>query len=543
MQSTSAVPPFTLSPVRPGHRLLRSPAIRAIEARGLAATPPGTLMARAARALADACGQWLRQLPARTPVLALAGPGNNGGDALLAALELADRGWRIHGLALSATVPEAADARAVWHRWAQAGHPLHPPEALESLLAERPLVIDGLFGIGLDRPLPDPATRIVRHLNAARLPVVAVDVPSGLDADRGCIVGGPEASAVLAGITVTMIADKPGLRTGLGPLHSGRVVVADLAVPAAVADINGDSGDPQTECGLQSNSGWLIEAETVCPWLPPRTADAHKGRFGDVLVIAGAPEMHGASLLAALGAQAVGCGRLYLGVASESQTTPDHPELMTRRIAAHDTDAAIDLGPATAIVIGCGLGRGLRAQSLLRACLAHPAALVVDADGLNLIASDEVLRLRLCERARSGRPTVITPHPLEAARLLGTPTATVQSDRIAAALRLASTLGVCALIKGAGTVVATPDGRWSVNASGGPLLSVAGTGDVLAGVIGGLLAGGSAPLDAAVCGAWLHGAAADALASQPQWSRSIGLPASRLADAIRATINRPDDRC
>jgi hydroxyethylthiazole kinase-like uncharacterized protein yjeF len=293
-----------------------------------------------------------------------------------------------------------------------------------------------------------------------------------------------------------------------------------------------------------------VDEDAVRARLPVRPIDAHKGRFGDLLVIAGAPSMRGAATLALLGAQAVGAGRLYLGLAPELD--PDHgidtpadpvrPELMARRVDTADPDAARGLGPASALVVGCGLGRGPVSLRVLAAALGHPAALVLDADGLNGIAADARLFERLASRAAAGRPSVLTPHPLEAARLLGVLTADVQRDRIGAAHRLAVACGACVVLKGPGTVIALPDGRWSVNASGGPILSVAGTGDVLAGVIGGLLAAGLAPADAAACGAWLHGAAGDALVSTPEWAGSVGLPASRLPAAIRAVINRPADR-
>jgi hydroxyethylthiazole kinase-like uncharacterized protein yjeF len=525
----------------PPRLLLSTSAIRALESRGLAATPAGTLMSRAADAIAQACVVLLRRLPARTPVLALAGPGNNGGDALLAALRLADRGFAVHGLALTLAPPTASDACAVHALWAARGLPLAAPDTLGALLKDAPLVIDGLFGIGLARPLPPDAIAIVERLARARVTVVAVDVPSGLDADTGSVVGGPGAAAVRADVTVTMIADKPGLHTGAGCDHAGRVLVADLGLPEiGIAPAPGtDSSACGGEAPARDAVGCLVDESAVRRLLPPRPRNAHKGRYGDVLVIAGAPAMRGASLLAMLGAQAVGAGRIHLVGDAAVATDPREPELMTRRIDRAATEPERRLGPAHAIVAGCGFGRPDAAgRRTLEAALRHPAALVLDADGLNAIATDAGLRAALRERAARGRPSVLTPHPLEAARLLGTDAAEVQRDRLAAASRLAAESGACVVLKGAGTVVALPDGRWSMNASGGPILSVAGTGDVLAGAIGGLLAGGLAPVDAATLGVWLHGAAGDALAAEPQWRGSIGLPASRLRDAIRARINR-----
>lgn len=532
-----------MRPAPSPHPLLTGSAIRALEARGLAATPEGTLMGRAADAVAAVCSARLRTLPARTPVLALVGPGNNGGDALLAALRLAARGWAVRAVALSARRPDAADAARVRDAWDASGRPLGTPDDLDARLAERPLVIDGLFGIGLARPLEGVAAGMVARLAASGLPVIAVDVPSGLDADRGAVVGGADGVAVTAEATVTMIADKPGLRTGVGPLHAGRIHVVDLGLPGLGLRpelAGGPAGGPLPW-------GPLVDGATVGPLVPPRAADAHKGRFGDVLVIAGDAAMRGAATLAALGAQAVGAGRIHVGGIDPGgdapATDPMHPELMTRALRLEASSAEAALGPATAVVVGCGLGRGQAAVAKLAAALDHPGALVLDADGLNAIATDGRLAARLAARAAAGRPSVLTPHPLEAARLLGVQTSDVQRDRIGTAHRIAVATGACVVLKGAGTVVALPDGRWSVNASGGPILSVAGTGDVLAGTIAGLLAAGLPPADAAVGGAWLHGAAADALAGLDDWRGAIGLPASRLPDAIRATLNRRVGRC
>lgn len=561
------------------HELLLSSGIRQIEAHCLAALPDGTLMARAALALADACAVLLRRLPAGTPVLALCGPGNNGGDALLAALLLADRGWRVMAISLLGGEPAADDARRIWQQWRDRGLSMSAPASLPTLLVDCPLVIDGLFGIGLSRALPPPASLIAQQLARASVSVVAVDVPSGLDADRGSIVGPPGSLAVRADLTVTMIADKPGLHTGQGCVLAGRVLVADLALPRLhQAETPG------------ADRGHLIDRDAVIAIAPRRSRDAHKGRFGDVLVIVGQAQMAGAALLAALGAQATGAGRIFLGAEDGLTERAGHPELMTRSLRLDDADAQQALGAATVIVAGCGLGTDLRAQRKLAHALAHHAALVLDADGLNIVAADPAMLSRLQARAVDGLTSVLTPHPLEAARLLGVSTADIQQDRRGAALRLAALTGSIVVLKGAGSIVACPDGCWSINWSGGPILSVAGTGDVLAGAIAGLLASklSQGVADAAEiaardlskvgnelgnevgselgnslgkvvadqipdhCGdprigvaaqltrlaVWLHGQAGDSLAAQPEWSASIGLPASQLVQAIRISLNQ-----
>jgi hydroxyethylthiazole kinase-like uncharacterized protein yjeF len=529
--------------------LLMTDDIRAIEARGLAATSPGELMSRAATALAQVCARHLRRMPAGTPVLALVGPGNNGGDALCAAAWLHTRGWSVQAIALKAGPPAADDAQRAWARWNALGHIWLTLNQLEPWLQTRQpcmtLVIDGLFGIGLQRPLEGPARTLVDTLHRFATHVIAADVPSGIDAETGAIVGPPGSVAVHAAATVTFIADKPGLHTGAGRVHAGAVTVESL--------------------GLQVDlptAGRLIDRTAAQQWIRPRAPDAHKGSHGDVLVLRGAPAMQGACVLALLGAQAAGAGRLYLGIddrntlqagcATPSMADPHHPEFMRRGLIVTDVtspEAALQAwGPADALVVGCGLGVDPWAQQVVATALLHPGGLVLDADALNCIAQSAPRTSPLKSRSIQGRITVITPHPLEAARLLNTSTAAVQRNRIEAARQLAQETGAVTVLKGAGTVIAWPSRAsgsvtadstaWAINASGGPLLAVAGTGDVLAGIVGALLAQGLAAADAACLGTWLHGAAADALAAQPQWSAGIGLPASRLPEAVRETINQ-----
>jgi hydroxyethylthiazole kinase-like uncharacterized protein yjeF len=565
------------------HVLLLSAGIRQVEGQCLTALPEGTLMARAAAALADVCAKRLRRLPAGTPVLALCGPGNNGGDALLAAMLLADRGWRVVAITLLPDEPTADDARRVWRAWRDRGLPMSAAGELPSLLVDCPLVIDGLFGIGLTRALPPAASLIAQQLARASVCVVAVDVPSGLDADRGSIVGPPGSLAVQADVTVTMIADKPGLHTGAGCVLAGEVIVADLELPRM-----------EHAQAQDADRGRLIDRDAVSAIAPRRRRDAHKGRFGDVLVMVGQAQMAGAALLAALGAQATGAGRIFLGVEGATADRVDHidhhdradqyghPELMTRALRLDEPGATQSLGGATVIVAGCGLGTDSKAKRKLAHALAHRAALVLDADGLNIVAADPAMLSRLQARAAGGLTSVLTPHPLEAARLLGLSTAEIQQDRRSAACRLAALTGSIVVLKGAGSIVACPDGGWSINRSGGPILSVAGTGDVLAGAIAGLLASSLSQgvADAAEIAArdlgelgnelgnepgkvvadqnpdhsghphigvaarltrlavWLHGQAGDSLAAQPEWSASIGLPASHLAHAIRISLNQ-----
>lgn len=548
--------------------LLRTPELRALEAREIARAGPGILMQRAAQGIARCAGKLLRTLPARGDparpwVLVCMGPGNNGGDALQAGLLLADRGHRVVGLDLFATSTRPIDANAVWQA-AQRSSALSwwtLEQTLAWLAASSScgLVLDGLFGIGLRRAIDGPCARLIGALNernADRIQVLSVDVPSGLGADTGQPVdAGP---VIRADLTLTLLANKPGLNTGEASRWCGRILLDSLGIHAD------DGGVLNTSQAISlfgrainplHDIGTLFDEAQARALAPRRVRDAHKGRFGDLLVIQGAPSTQGAALLALLGAQAVGAGRLYLGQDDLAPAPAFHPEFMSRAVRP---DA---LGPAQALVLGCGLGQDERAQAFVKAVLALPVPHVLDADALNVLAQIEHNDAKTgAESAASvsaspsggthsdsldthahrvsNSACVMTPHPLEAARLLGCSVQAVQADRIRSAQAIARCHHCTVVLKGAGTVVADPAGTWSINASGGPLLAVAGTGDVLAGVIGGLLAQGLAAPQAARLGVWLHGAAADAMSAQPAWAAGIGLPASRLADAIRDCLNR-----
>lgn len=489
--------------------LHRTATIRRVEREWIARLGGGVLMTRAAEAVADAAARIARTLPRGAPILALVGPGNNGGDALQAAALLRERGFPADALALSPDAPTADDARAVYDAWIAAGRPIAPLATLaERLAAQTPtLVIDGLFGIGLARPLEGDAANAAAILAATpSATVLAVDVPSGIDADTGAIVGGPGAVAIRAAVTVTMLGDKPGLHTGVALDHVGRVEVASLGVPAAPAD------------------GVLFDAAQACARLRPRARDSHKGRHGSVLVIGGAEGTRGAALLAALGAQAAGAGKVFVAGPDGPVFDPGQPQLMTRSL-----DSAFD--DLDAICIGCGLGRSRRARAALNQVLARPLPLAIDADALNLLAEDAELAAQFAER---GAPIVLTPHPLEAARMLGLSSAQVQADRIASAIALASRHDVVALLKGAGSVVAAPDSSFSINTSGGSALATAGTGDVLAGVVSALLAQGLSAADAARVGAWAHGAAGDLW--QVEHPTGAGLSAARLPEFVTRAL-------
>ena len=512
--------------------LLRIPELQALEAREIARAGPRVLMQRAAQAVAQCATRLLRTLPLKAPrtdplVVVCVGPGNNGGDALQAGLLLLDCGYRVVVVDLFERQARPADAAAVWQA-ARCSEVLSwwTSEQMHAWVSQPNscgLVLDGLFGIGLRRAIDGPCAALITSLNARvgrGIQVLSVDLPSGLSADTGLpIEAGP---VVRADLTLTLLANKPGLYTGEASRWCGRVLLDSIGI---------DTDDFRLSRPPQA-IGVLFDEGQARMLAPRRVGDAHKGRFGDLLVIQGASSTQGAALLALLGAQAVGAGRLYLGQDTLAPAPALHPEFMSRRIIPND------LGPAHAIVLGCGLGLDLRARSMVGAVLNLPLPCVLDADALNLIAQRDPAH-PLPERVKTpSSGCVMTPHPLEAARLLGCSVKEIQADRILSAQRIAARHQCTVVLKGAGTVVAELDGTWSINASGGPLLSVAGTGDVLAGVIGGLLAQGMPAPQAARLGVWLHGAAADALSGQPAWSAGIGLPASRLAESIRECVNR-----
>ena len=632
--------------------------IRRLEGRWLDATEPGELMACAGAAVARVAMAMWKNLPAHAPVILLVGPGNNGGDALVAGRILRRAGlavWAAGMPGLDTMPPEAEDARAAWEAWRADGQVIHGFEQVADWLwpdgnvpagddgdvppAEPALIIDGLFGIGLARPLAGRVAELVRLVNRARVPVLAIDVPSGLDADRGAPVGGADAPVIQAHQTVTMIADKPGLHTGAGLRHAGRVWVAPLSdlpleaelgaleaadgpadagewhgVPTeAEAEMDPDDGHDFDDSGMDDAGadapcpadedsfphdlpGVLLTAPLAAALLPARARDAHKGNGGDVLVVGGRLGMAGAARLAAQGAAGAGAGRVWIAVEPEtcsrteateesgsprpeddaedkqalvadagardadaSVTAPEddaddeadapqdafakarqpvdplHPEIMR---FVWDADAALP-GAAPVLVVGCGLGQDETAQQWLDHALASQAPLVIDADALGLLTEPP-----------EAPCSILTPHPLEAARLLGVSVADVQADRPACARALAERFEAVAVLKGAGTVVAAPDGRLAINTSGHPVLATAGTGDVLAGTIAALLAGllragcppDEAAWQAACAGVWLHGRAGECLARH-QGPR--GVPAGALPGqypGIMGRLSIPDSR-
>lgn len=515
--------------------LCRAPALRRIEA--VAADQP--LMQRAGRATAELAARLCRDDGGA--ILILAGPGNNGGDAFEAARWLHAWHFPVHVVFPGDPAHSPADAAAAHARFTAAG--LRTQRDIPAT-PRWSLIVDGLFGIGLSRAIAAPYAALVEEANrlaeACRCPLLALDCPSGLDADTGRPAGGP---TIRASHTLSFIAGKPGLFTADGPDLCGEVSVDTLGLDVETLANPGyteGQGRPNI-CDVVHACGHLIAARDFAPWLRPRWRNSHKGSYGNVGILGGAAGMVGAALLAGRAALRLGGGRVYVGLLDVDAPAldPMQPELMLRT-----PDALLAAGLS---VLACGPGLGLAPvarERLLTLCAsAHTQAipLVLDADALNLIAAEcapNSARNKSLIEALAARqaPTLLTPHPAEAARLLGCDIADIQADRLAAACALARRFRAWVALKGCGTVVASPDGRWQVNASGNPGLATAGSGDTLTGIIAALLAQGW-PADAALPAAvHLHGIAADRLAAQG--IGPIGLTASELIDSAQRCLNQ-----
>lgn len=469
----------------------------AIEALGIAGFE---LMRRAAAAgLASLRRHW----PQASRLAIWCGPGNNGGDGyLLGALALA-AGLQVELVALSNEA--SGDALQARRAFESAGGVVRLFEGGKSL-PQADVHVDALYGSGLNRAPDAAVSGLIEQLNACARPVLALDVPSGLDADRGTCPG----AAVRAAVTVCFIAAKRGLYTGLAPDHVGQLELESLHLPAELWE-------------TQSPDAALLRSEV----LPVRGRSAHKGDNGHVLVVGGERGMAGAIRLCGEAALRAGAG--LVSVATRESHVPalnaGRPELM-----AHGVDGPQALQPliekADVLCVGPGLGQGAWGHALWLTALDSDRPLVLDADGLNLLAR---------EPRRFERATVLTPHPGEAARLLGVTVAAVQADRFSAARELARQHGAVVVLKGAGSLVAHPDGRVGVCPWGNPGMAVGGMGDLLTGVIGALLAQGATAWQSASMGVALHARAGDAAAIAGE----RGLLASDLLPALRRLGNGP----
>ena len=471
----------------------------AIEERGI---PGAVLMERAGSA---AFGILRERWPQARRITLLCGIGNNGGDGFVAARRAREAGLDVRVLQLGDAARLHGDALSAAHALQAAGVDIHSWK--NQRLDDADVVVDALFGTGLEREVSGVWREAIEAVNASAAPVLALDIPSGLHADSGAALG----AAVRADLTVTFIGLKQGLFTGAGPDHCGAVVFDDLQVPV-------DIYARVTPSAVRIGHADLVAA------LRPRPRTAHKGRYGHVLVIGGEHGMAGAARLAAEAAARVGAGLVSVATraAHAAAITAARPELM-----CHGVEEARALQPllrrANVVAVGPGLGQGDWGRALLAAALDSRLPLVVDADALNLLALDA------CARG----DWILTPHPGEAARLLKCSAAQVQADRFAAVHALAQRYnGVCVL-KGAGTLVYDGTGPVALCDAGNPGMASGGMGDLLSGVIAGLIAQGLPLKSAAQTGVYLHAAAGDQAAAAGE----RGTLASDLLPYLRRLAN------
>jgi ADP-dependent NAD(P)H-hydrate dehydratase / NAD(P)H-hydrate epimerase len=491
-------------------------ATRRIEQAAAAQLAPHTLMQRAGLAVARlACAL----APHAQTMWLACGPGNNGGDGLEAAmhLKLWGRNPVVTWLGDEARCP--ADALLSLHRARQAG---------VTFAAEPPFdydfAIDALLGIGQSKPVTGVLADWLHHMQATATAVLCVDVPSGLNADTGNYaeskseiaikniaieaINTPDRCQNASVFCLSLLTLKPGLFTAHGKDAAGEVWFDDLGL-----DSESITSEPATV--------WLLGADRVS--LPARLHASHKGSFGDVAVVGGAAGMTGAALLAGRAALHAGAGRVFVALLDAGNSSQSlavdllQPELMFR---------SIETLPLREQTVVCGCGGGDAVRYVLPQVLSQAPRLVLDADALNAISVDTSLQTLLIARSKRSFSTILTPHPLEAARLLGLSTAQVQADRLVAAQTLADRFGCVVVLKGAGSVIAAPGVTSCINASGNAKLATAGTGDVLAGMVGAMLAAVDNAFSATCIATYRHGAAAD------QWPADQALTASGLSQRI-----------
>ena len=490
--------------------VLRKAGVRAQE-RALQALSTPSLMALAGLSAARLA---LALAPHAQRIWVAAGPGNNSGDGLQAACHLHQWGLPVQVSLMGSPEQLPSDARAAWQNALNAGVPIHSslPHAWLQEMTDQDLCIDALLGIGSDRPPSDVMQDWIEQMNQCAAPILALDVPTGLDADSGQILGGSPTQRLVvhADTTLTLLAAKPGLFMG-----HGRDVCGDIWLDTLSHAGPDNSLVPPADA-------WLNTAKPS----RQKTHASHKGSHGDVAIVGGEPMalhgmgMTGAAVLAAHAALHGGAGRVILSLLGDpAENSLAAPDLMQRPFHR------LDLTQLT-VVAGCGGGQAITA--VLGDILRQSARLVLDADGLNAVAAnpDWQALLRSRNEALGQKATVITPHPLEAARLLGCTAQDVQQNRLQAAQALSTQLQCTVILKGSGSVIASPGERTHINTSGNGRLAIGGTGDVLAGLTGSRLAQGQTAHEAACTAAWQHGNAAD------HWPSDDALTASRLAERL-----------
>ena len=466
------------------------------------------------RAGAAAYARARRAFPGARRWIVLAGAGNNAGDGFVMARLAKQEGLGVKVMLLSPDNRPRGDAATQFEAARRSSVPAGPLARAE--LDECDLIVDAMLGIGLDRPLGGLYLEAAQAVNEGNAPVVAVDIPTGIHADTGASMTG----AVRSALTVTFVADKCGLFLGDAPDYVGRRVLEPLGriAPDRLAEIaTAFAGKPMLR---------VFTAETLRAMLPARQRADHKGRFGHVLVVAGGPGMGGAARLAGEGALRAGAGLVSVATHPEHSAAllSGRPELMVRGVRSAE-DLAPLLERATVLAVGCGLGQDSWAREVFAAARESNLPVVVDADGLGLVP----------ETSAGTAPTILTPHPGEAGRLLDSSSARVQEDRLGAVSGLRKRYGGVALLKGAHTLVSGSDKPpWVIDA-GNPGMATAGMGDVLTGLMAGLWAQfpEAEPEDLAALAAFVHAGAGDRVAEAGQ----RGMIAGDVLDALRAELN------
>jgi hydroxyethylthiazole kinase-like uncharacterized protein yjeF len=493
--------------------------------------PSMVLMENAAIGVVDAIGEIYGE--AESAVI-FCGPGNNGGDGLAVARHLAVRGYEVRVFLMTARRGLRGDAEVQLGICRRQGLHIQDIESEEDLVEaleharESDVIVDALFGTGLARPLDGLYAELVEELNDLDVPRVAVDLPSGLNGSRTTPLG----PHVQADLTVTFAAPKMAHVFPPASEAVGELVVADLGIPPELVD----------EVEEEGGALYLLREEELVDLLPPRQPGTHKGDYGHALIVAGSPGKGGAAILAARAAVRAGAGLVTAAVPEPVLTVVDlgSVESMTLglpcrgsgQLAAAAADRVLAAAAGKSVLaLGPGLGQEQETVEVIRRiALETPLPLVLDADGVNAFAGRAG---DLMDRAHHGAETVLTPHPGELGRLLGIPTADVQADRIGSVRRAAAETGAVVVLKGYRTLVATPEGEINVNPTGNPGMASGGTGDVLTGLIAGLVAQGLEVLDAALLGVYLHGLAGDLAVVE---AGEVGLTAGDLITFLPAAF-------
>lgn len=487
---------------------------------------PAALMDQAGRRVAEVVSNHLRDHGGRG-VVVLAGRGNNGGDGLVAARYLRSAGFQVAAFTLADEQEARGEARQALEAARDAGVPLTTvarasAAGVEKGMAATDVIVDALFGTGFRGPAQGEAAALIELANQTGKPIVAVDIPSGLQADTGR----SEGPCIRAAATVTMGLPKIGLLVYPGAEAAGTIYVADIGYPDVLAD------DPAIPTHL-------VTAAMVRSLVPLRAPDTHKGTYGRVLVIAGSVGFTGAAALTSLGALRTGAGLVTVGVpqsvypivaAKVTEGMPTPLADAAGAIAAQARDQIAELAAnADVIALGPGLSRSDGVRAVVESLLQGDRPLVIDADALNVLAG----RARVLSQSRA--PVVITPHPGELGRLVNRSTAEIQTDRLGAARAAAAQFRAVVLLKGARTVVAAPDGQAYIVPTGNPGMATGGMGDVLTGAVAALIGQGRQLVEAAYGGAYLHGLAADLIA---EGRGQVGILASEVADHLPMAIHR-----